>query len=120
MADFFRYPKNVELYNYAAKNESNELEYPLKGPVSTLFGFDGKFDRPKFKRVFFERVITDVRPKDDRDGYHLIIHDPYTVASDASLNIQTVTNRSVRYLIDPKIVSFDESLADYDPQEFVE
>lgn len=120
VAEFFRHPKNVELYNYAPKKQSYELEYPLKGPVSTMFGFSGKFDQPKFKRNLFERVITDVRPKDDRDGYHLIFHDPYTIASDASLNIQTATNRSVQYLIDPKIVSFDESLADYDPQEFVE
>ena len=120
ISDVFLNQKNIDVTDYVAENLSTELEYPLKGPLSTLFGFKANFDQPNVKRTFFDRVITDVRPRDDRDGYHLIFHDPYTVASDASLNIQTVTNRTVQYLIDPKIVSFDESLADYEPKEFVE
>lgn len=107
----------MTLKSLAVKSEPSDL--PLKGPATTSLGFEAIFGQPKYKRNFFERVFTDIRPKEDRDGYHLIIHDPFTVASHASVNIHTLPNRSVEYFIDPKIVSHDESLADFSPDEFV-
>lgn len=65
----------------------------------------------------FQFVIKDVRPKDDRDGFHMIIHDPFVVPSDASVNFYTLSNRTVEIFIKPKIVKLDESLMDYAPEK---
>jgi hypothetical protein len=62
-------------------------------------------------------VLKDMRPKEDRDGHHMIIHDPFEVPSERSLNFFTMPNRTVQYLINPKIVKMDESLKELDPEE---
>lgn len=66
---------------------------------------------------FFTYVLEDVRPKEEFEGWHLIVHDPFVVPSDASTRIQTLPNRTVEYFIDPKIIRLDETLAQQDPEE---
>jgi hypothetical protein len=59
----------------------------------------------------------DIRPKEDRDGHHMIIHDPYEIPSGKSYNFFTMPNRTVQYLINPMIMQMDDSLKNFDPQE---
>jgi hypothetical protein len=102
-----------------------QLDYPVKGPKNSNLGFFGLFKTLDFQRSDDEQikynahqtVHTDVRPKEDRDGIHMIIHDPYDVASDKSVNFFTMNNQDVEYLIAPKIVMIDETLEGYDLKE---
>jgi hypothetical protein len=48
----------------------------------------------------------------------MIIHDPFEIPSERSLNFFTMPNRSVEYLINPKIVQMDDSLKNFEPKEY--
>jgi hypothetical protein len=115
----FNYSKTVRLQEYAIDElfGKETLMYPLKGPKFHKLGFDGSFRQQKYPISHISRILTDVRPKDARDGFHLIIHDPYEIPSDRSVNFYTLANQTVEYLIDPKITSIDDTLRSYDPEE---
>jgi hypothetical protein len=115
----FNYSKIIRLADYTARRPfgDEELEYPVKGPRSNKHGFQGTFDQPKVKVSDSVIVFTDIRPKEVRDGFHLIIHDPYEIPSEKSVNVFTLTNQTVEFLINPKIVSFDETLRTYEFEE---
>lgn len=129
VSEDFNYNQSLRLqrssYEYQLQEES--FEYPLKGSENAQHGFHGDFRGKKLLRdnvngehefqISNEIIITDVRPKDDRDGVHMIIHDPFELPSDKSKNFYTMGNRMVQYLIVPKISKIDETLEDYDPEE---
>jgi hypothetical protein len=105
-----------------------QLDYPVKGPVNSNLGFFGIFKTLKLQRSNDDQAdqvknhvhqiaLIDVRPKEDREGIQMIIHDPYNVASDKSVNFFTLNNQEVDYLIAPKIVMIDETLEGYDLKE---
>jgi hypothetical protein len=48
----------------------------------------------------------------------MIIHDPFEIPSERSLNFFTMPNRTVEYLINPKIVQMDDSLKNFKPEEY--
>jgi hypothetical protein len=66
---------------------------------------------------FWDFVIYKTKPEEDRDGFHFIFHDPFVVASEDSVNIFTLPNRTTEYFINPRISYLDESLVDFDPEE---
>jgi hypothetical protein len=115
----FNYTKSVRLATHTPPHPvgDDQLNYPVKGPKHHEIGFEADLDQPKVKFSRLVRFITDVRPKEDRDGYHLIIHDPFEIPSDNSVNIFTMANRTVEYFINPKIISFDETFRSYDLEE---
>jgi hypothetical protein len=127
--EFFRVSKDfdysttvrLQQINYVHPAGDDQLDYPVKGSPNTNIGFYGNFAQKKMESLTYEEtdsiVLTDIRPKDDRDGFHLIIHDPYEIPSDRSVNFYTLANQTVEYLIDPKITSIDDTLRSYDPEE---
>lgn len=137
MKNLFRMPKEFKFeqmitlqeiaYTYYI-DDGKPKEYPLRGPANENLGLIGDFRQRKFKQSDrsddeeqFTSVnsilITDVRPKEDRDGIHMIIHDPFELPSAKSENFFTAGNRKVSYLVAPKITSIDESLGNYEPKE---
>jgi hypothetical protein len=92
------------------------LDYPVKRSKQFKLGFSGQFAQPRIAASEGFVIFTDIRPKDPRDGYHLIIHDPYEIPSDRSANFYTLPNRTTEYFIVPKISSIDDSLEGYDPE----
>ena len=115
MSDDFNYSHTVRLADYTSRAPIGDdpLDYPVKGPKTKGIGFEAVFQQHKFKIDININVLTDIRPKEYLDGYHLIIHDPYEIPSEKSVNIFTLANTTTEYLIDPKIVSFDESFKNY-------
>jgi hypothetical protein len=95
----------------------HQLKYPVKGPKHHEAGLEAYLAQPKVKYSELVHVLSDVRPKEDRDGFHLIIHDPFEVPSDKSVNIFTLANQTVEYFIKPKIISFDDTFKSYDLEE---
>lgn len=115
----FVYDNVVRLSDYTSKGPIGDepLKYPVKGPRFHELGLKGIFDQPKVKFMKTVSIITDIRPKEDRDGYHLIIHDPYEIPTDKSVNVFTLANQTVEYLISPKVISFDKTLRKYSLEE---
>jgi hypothetical protein len=97
-------------------NMSLHLDYPLKTPNVNL-GLRARFQQKKYESRYSDLLLKDVRPFDDKDGYSLIIHDPFEIPSASSFHTYTLPNRTVEYLIVPKITSFEESLAEYGADE---
>ena len=93
------------------------LKYPVKGSKVNGLGFKASFQQSKVRTSEDIIIFPDIRPREDRDGHHLIIHDPFEIPSGKSVNIFTLANRSTEYLIDPKITSFHETLEDYKLKE---
>jgi hypothetical protein len=92
------------------------LVNPLKTPSAKL-GLRGELKHQKFRRSDLNHVVTDSRPLTFFDGHHLFIHDPFEVLSDSSFQFYTLPNTTTEYLIAPKILTFDESLKDFDLDE---
>lgn len=90
------------------------MDYPVKGPKFHKHGFEGNFEQPEVKITELVNFFTDIRPTEHRDGFNLIIHDPYEVPSDQSKNIFTMANQTVEYLINPIFVTFDEEFRTFE------
>jgi hypothetical protein len=102
----FQYPVNTE-----------QLEYPVKGPKVINLGLHAEFDYAKEVLDELTAVLKVIRPKEDRDGHHMIIHDPFEIPSEKSWNFFTMPNRTVEYLINPIILQMDDSLKKFKPRE---
>jgi hypothetical protein len=110
--------------SYEQLEGDEQLDYPVKGPENSNLRFIGSFTTLKLQQDEDQTnyngrkiAIKDAIPKEDREGIHMIIHDPYDVASDKSVNFFTMENQVVEYLIAPKIVMIDETLEGYDLKE---
>jgi hypothetical protein len=115
----FNYSKIIRLSDYPAKKPfgDEQLQYPVKGSKSG-HGLSATFPQPKMRmNSNFDVIFTDIRPIESRDGFHFIIHDPFEIPNESSTSFFTLANRSVEYLIDPKIMRCDESLAGLKPDE---
>jgi hypothetical protein len=97
---------------YYPFNTSIPLEIPLKTPSSKL-GLRCRFALKSIQNSEYDLILEDVRPKEDQNGYQLIIHDPFEMPSHHSFNTYTQANTTIDYFIVPKITSFDKSLAAY-------
>jgi hypothetical protein len=109
----------IQLYKsqFQYPDDTKELDYPVKGPKVINVGLHAEFDYTKIMVDELTSVLMDIRPKEDRDGHHMIIHDPYEIPSGKSYNFFTMPNRTVQYLINPMIMQMDDSLKNFDPQE---
>lgn len=95
-------------------NES--VNYPLVGPknqkgllckMSTVI--DRKFRK---KNYWNEYMFQEMRPVDDRDGFHLMFHGPFEIVSNHAVEFYSHTNETVKFEVIPEFYSYDDTFVD--------
>lgn len=93
-----------------------KIVYPLR-VASASDTLHLRFHRHKDESGPYNILLKDVRPKEDIEGYHFIIHDTYVIPSKSSYNFNSIMGKFTRYLIDPQVIGFEESIRDVDQDE---
>lgn len=62
-------------------------------------------------------LFANIHASQVKDGFSLLIHDPFEVPSDDSVHVQTVTNQTINFLVTPEVIQIDESLMDFEPKK---
>lgn len=57
-------------------------------------------------------------PKDENRGLVINIHDPYEIMNKNALKFHLTESRILTFLIFPKIIKIDDSMKDYEPDEY--
>lgn len=79
-----------------------------------LILFSGPY---QYRASMFSNIYEDIHPSEIKDGFTLIFHDPFEVPTESSVQVQTLPNRKINFLVTPELISVDESLFAYSPEE---
>jgi acid-sensing ion channel, other len=97
------------LRGFKAESIPKQLDYPLKGPKNG-FGLDCKFGAD-------EKANMETIPDENRYGFKLMVHHPFEVVSADAIHLFTVPSETLHFNIVPEVLSYDESLLDFTPEE---
>jgi hypothetical protein len=99
------------------KYKREQLEYPLKGPKNGV-GLESVFRIKQYiKRRFNTYIFNETKPDETRNGFQLMVHDPFEVLSDDAVHLFAVTSETFNYNVVPIVSSYDETLVDFTPEE---
>lgn len=103
------------------RKRNETLTYPLKGPKN-MIGLKGNM-RLKLDRNVSETegvniyVFKEMRPIDDREGYHLKFHGPFEIVSNHAIDFFTHSEEIINFEVTPEMSSFDDTLVDLSTEE---
>lgn len=92
------------------------LDYPLKGPLggSGLY----VYINPRQWRVDgVEILFTDVHSSQIKDGFEVLIHEPFEVPSKDSVEVQALSHQTITFLVTPEITQIEDSMKQLNPDE---
>jgi hypothetical protein len=103
-------------YDMTRNYKRIQLEYPLKGPKNG-WGLSGEFGTTRdidSKTVY---IMNKTSPDETRNGFQLMLHDPFEVVSDEAVQLFPVCHKVNDYSIKPEVFGYDESLLAFTPEE---
>lgn len=89
------------------------LDYPLKGPPSSL-GIYMELSFEQSRGHGLENVYEDVHSSHVKDGFQLLIYEPFDVPSKDSVEVQALNHQSATFLVTPKITQIEDSMLQLD------
>lgn len=94
-----------------------QLQYPLKGSKNGL-GLKCEFRMLHFiNQKAGINVFNETRPHESRNGFQLMVHDPFEVLSKDASHLFAVASKTSFFNVVPEILGFDDSLTDLTPEE---
>lgn len=93
------------------------VDYPLKGSKNGL-GLKCSFEMLQYINDTMDvNIFNETMPFESRDGFQLMVHDPFEVISESAVNFFAPTGEIFHFHVEPEITSFDESFVDFTPEE---
>jgi Amiloride-sensitive sodium channel len=117
IAKDFKYSEIVMMEKEKDGYVREQLQYPVKGPKNGI-GLVCLFRMLHFinKKIDIN-ILNETRPVENRDGFQLMVHDPFEVLSENAVHLFAVAQNTLFFKVIPEIMGFDDSLVDLTPEE---